>query len=104
MGQLINVTSSVIDNVVVFDTDRTIAGQDGASYARSTVVEDGTFPGRLAGRLFSTDDTIDHAWIAGNQVVVRRSGGWDDAAVEAVGTLISEFFQFYPTADRATHD
>lgn len=98
MGQLINVEPSVIDDVVVFDTDRSIAGQDGASYDRSAATDDGTFPGELAGRLLDADAAIDHVWVASNQAVVRRPGGWDDAAVAATGRLIRELFQFYPDA------
>ena len=96
MGQLINVESSVIDDVVVFDTDRSIAGQDGAAYGRDSETEDGTFPGELAARLLADDGVIDHVWVASNQVVVRRPGGWDDPAVAATGTIIRELFQFYP--------
>lgn len=98
MGQLINVESSVIDDVVVFDTDRSIAGQDGAAYDRAAATDDGTFPGELAMRVLAGDAAIDHVWIASNQVVVRRPGGWDDIAVDSTQTIISEFFQFYPTS------
>ena len=96
MGQLINVESSVIDDVVVYDTDRSIAGQDGAAYDRGSETDDGTFPGELAGRVLAGDGVIDHVWVASNQVVVRRPGGWDDTAVESTGTIIRELFQFYP--------
>ena len=96
MGQLINVESSVIGDVVVYDTDRSIAGQDGAAYDRSGATDDGTLPGELAGRLLDADEAIDHVWVASNQVVVRRIGSWDDAGVSSSGTIIGEFFQFYP--------
>jgi hypothetical protein len=96
VGQLINVESSVIDDVAVFDTDRSIAGQDGAAYDRSDGTDDGTFPGELAGRLLRADGAVDHVWVASSQVVVRRSGGWDDAAVSGTETVIAELFQFYP--------
>lgn len=98
MGQLINVASSVIDDVAVFDTDRSIAGQDGAAYDRSTPTDDGTFPGELASRLLAADDALDHVWIASNQVVARRSGGWNDAAVAATEKVVSELFRFYDEA------
>jgi hypothetical protein len=95
VGQLISVAASVIDDVAVFDTDRSIAGQDGAAYARGADTDDGTFPGELAGRVLEVDEAVDHLWIASNQVVARRSGGWDDAAVAAVQTVISDLFRFY---------
>lgn len=95
MGQLINVASSVVDDVAVFDTDRSIAGQDGAAYDRSADADDGTFPGELAGRLLGADATIDHVWIASNQVVARRPGGWDEAALASAEKVVSELFRFY---------
>lgn len=95
MGQLINVESSVIDDIAVFDTDRSIAGQDGAAYDRSTDMADGTFPGELAARLLDADGSLDHVWIASNQVVARRPGGWDDAALAAAEKVVRELFRFY---------
>lgn len=95
MGQLINVASSVVDDVAVFDTDRSIAGQDGAAYDRSTSTDDGTFPGELAGRLLATDPALDHVWVASNQVVVRRPGGWDEVSVTAAEKVVSDLFRFY---------
>lgn len=96
MGQLINVESSVIDDVAVFDTDRSIAGQDGAAYGRSSDTDDGTFPGHLAARLLAVDESIDHVWVASNEVVVRRAGGWDDHNLGVAHDTIRDFFLFYP--------
>ena len=98
MGQTINVASSVIDDIAVFDTDRSIAGQDGAAYDRSTDTDDGTFPGELARRLLAADGSLDHVWIASNQVVARRSGGWDEVALSAAEKVVSELFRFYDEA------
>lgn len=95
MGQLINVASSVVDEVAVFDTDRSIAGQDGAAYDRATDTDDGTFPGELARRLLAADTSLDHVWIASNQVVARRPGGWDEAALSAAEKVVSDLFRFY---------
>ncbi len=97
MGQLINVASSVVDDVAVFDTDRSIAGQDGAAYDRSTDTADGTFPGELAGKLLDADPVLDHVWVASNQVVARRPGGWDEASLGAAEKVVSELFRFYGT-------
>lgn len=95
MGQLINVESFQIDDVAVFDTDRSVAGQDGSAYERGAATDDGTFPGELAGRILAADSSVDHVWVASSQVVVRRSGGWDDTARGAVGTIIADLFRFY---------
>jgi hypothetical protein len=95
VGQLINVASSVIDDIAVFDTDRSIAGQDGAAYDRAVDTDDGTFPGELAGRLLAADPALDHVWVASNQVVARRPGGWDEAAVAAAEKVVAELFRFY---------
>ncbi len=98
MGQLISVEASVIDDVAVFDTDRSIAGQDGAAFERGVAPSDGTFPAELAERIYAADDEIDHVWVASNQVVVRRPGGWSDQAVATIQTVISELFRFYPAS------
>ncbi|NNF62977.1 MAG: hypothetical protein HKN07_01850 [Acidimicrobiia bacterium] len=97
MGQIINVTTQVLDDVALFDADRSITGQDGSAYANEGEAElDTTFPGRLAHRLFGVDSSIGHVFVASNQVVVRRSGGWPPAALKVASETISEFFVFYP--------
>ena len=97
MGQTIEINgNTVIDRVLMIDTDRTLAGQDGESYGtveaarRST-----TFPARLAARILDADSAIDHVFVMSNQVSVRRPGGWDGASVAAVSALIAEFFRVY---------
>jgi hypothetical protein len=94
MGQPIELTSIVLGDVALFDTDRCITGQDGAGFTRDEAVED-SFPARLAGRLFSADEALDHVFVGSNQVVVRRPSGWDDAALAAASAAIASFFVFY---------
>lgn len=94
MGQIINVTTNVLDDVALFDTDRTITGQDGSAYG-SAAEADSTFPGRLAHRLFGVDPSIVHVFVASNQAVIRRNGGWPPAALKVASDTISEFFVFY---------
>lgn len=99
MGQPIEVAATRLGDVVMFDTDRSITGQDGAAFeSRETAEADSSFPGQLAARLFVADGGIDHVFVASNQVVVRRSVGWSDDAVDEVGRVISDFFLFYPDA------
>ena len=96
MGQTIEVKSVVLGDVALFDTDRTVTGQDGNGFD-STAAARGqtTTAARLALALFGSDASIDHVFVLSNQVTVRRTGGWDDEVVgQAVG-VIRDFFIFY---------
>lgn len=97
MGQLIDVTSTtIVADVVVFDTDRSITGQDGSGFASGE--EAVSAPGlaaRLAARLFDAVAGVDNVWIASSQVVVRRPGGWSDDAVAGAADVVRRFFVFY---------
>jgi hypothetical protein len=99
MGQSIEVTARKTGAIVLFDTDRTITGQDG--FAFSSAEEAGataTFPADLASRIFASDAAVDHVFAASNQVVVRRSSDWQNSDIEAVSHVIRDFFLFYPDA------
>lgn len=100
MGQPIEITgTTTIDDVVLFHTDRSITGQDGVAFAdRHDAEGHGGFPGRLAAAIAAADGAVDHVYIASNEVVVRRSGGWDDTATSAIGEVIRRFFLFYRSA------
>ena len=88
-----------LGDVAIFDTDRSITGQDGGAYAsREEASADEDFPAQLAVRLFDLDASINHVFVASNQVVVRRSTGWDDDAVAAATDVVSSFFRYYPDA------
>lgn len=96
MGQSIVVTSKRLDGFCVFETDRSISGQDGASFSSLEEAEVGTdFPARLAGRLFMADPAIDHVYVASSDVIVRRTADWDEPSVNTASTTISELFRFY---------
>ena len=96
MGQAIQVEAKPIGNIVVFETDRSITGQDGTSYeSAEAAASDNRFPGKLAQRLFTSDAALDSVWVASNTVVVERSGGWDDATTASAADVISNFFRFY---------
>lgn len=96
MGQQIEVTSRVIGDSAIFDTDRSITGQDGSEFgsAEDAAASD-AFPNALAQRLFAADDTISSVFVASNVVTVTRPGGWDAATVAAASTVVSDFFIFY---------
>jgi hypothetical protein len=97
MGKPIAVTSSgVVGDVAVFDTDRSITGQDGIGFGSGADgVAAGSLPGSLAARLFEVVPGLTNAFVASSQVVLRRSGGWDEAARAAAGATIAHFFVFY---------
>ncbi len=96
MGQRIVLRgSTVIGDVAIFDTDRTISGQDGESFTSATAAHDGiSFSARLAERLFDLDDAIGSVFVQSNAVTVRRAGGW--SSTDEVGAAIEGFFEYYP--------
>lgn len=90
----------------MFDTDRSMTGQDGYEYASREEASRGeTFPAALAVRLFESDPRIDHVYLLSNVVVARRSGGWDGDALESAAEVIRTFFVFYEQnkAEEAPH-
>lgn len=96
MGQTIEVKSVVLGKVALFDTDRTMTGQDGHGFEPGVADEDGTTTaGRLAGELFAGDAAIDHIFILSNQVTVRRTDGWSKERADETAALIRDFFVFY---------
>ena len=96
MGQAIEVEPQVFGDVAIFATDRGLTGQNGSGYeSAAQAASDDRFPGRLAQRLFSSDDQLDNVWIASNSAVLRRPGGWDDAAVASTADVIGSFFLYY---------
>lgn len=97
MGQAIEITSTtLIDDVAMFATDRAITGQEGSGFDDLEAAEAAaTFPARLAARLFEGDDAIDRVFVASNQVVARRREGWSDRSASDAAETISRFFVFY---------
>lgn len=97
MGQKIEITSAVtIGDVAVFDTDRTLGGQDGERYKSVDETEaKTTYPAGVAKHLFSADEAVRSVYVTSNVVTVDRDGGWDEAALDEAGELISNFFLFY---------
>ncbi len=102
MGQKIQVGSTVVDDIAMFDTDRGITGQDGVSYTSGEEITSTDFPALLADRLFREVPGIDHVFVASNQVVVRRPHGWDEDVVATAAGVISSFFLFYADDNSAT--
>ena len=96
MGQPITVQSQVVGNVALYDTDRSITGQDGEGFASADEAQGGDgLPAQLAARIHSSDSGIGYVFVHSNSVSVERDGGWDEPQVDAVGEVIEEFFVFY---------
>tara|TARA_Y100000590_G_scaffold455209_2_gene603392 strand:- start:28 stop:327 length:300 start_codon:yes stop_codon:yes gene_type:complete len=97
MGQTILVETAIVDSAVVFTTDRSITGQDGASYASDKdAVDDQSFSGKLAGRLYDAMEGPGSIFIASNQVVINRSNDWEQETINRLSTVIADFFLSYP--------
>jgi hypothetical protein len=94
MGQRIDVAAVLLGEVAIFDSDRSLTGQDGSGFSKGDELDD-AFPARLAGRVFEADPEADHVFVASSQVVVRRSGPWDEAAAERISSVIRELLVFY---------
>ena len=95
MGQQIEIAvPTVIDDVAVFDTDRSLSGQDGESFGRADS-DASTFPAQLAQRVFEADATADHVFVFSNTISIRRREGWSDEALGAAHQVIADFFVFY---------
>ncbi len=96
MGQSITVESRQLDSFCVFSTDRSMSGQEGSAFDSAAATQnDNTFPAVLAQRLFAADDGIDHVYVASNDVVVRRSQGWDEHQIAATSRVIEDLFRYY---------
>jgi hypothetical protein len=97
MGQTIEINrTDVIEHVLVIDTDRSLAGQDGESFNGVEAARSKTsFPARLAVRLFEADQSVDHVFVMSNLVQVRRAVGWTDEAAQAAAQVVSDFFRYY---------
>ncbi len=93
MGQTIQVQSSVNGDVAVFDTDRTLTGQDAEAFSAPA---EGTVAADLASRLFAADPAIDHVFVQFNLVSARRQGGWDEASLQRAATIVERLFEVYP--------
>ena len=95
MGQKIEVISTVIGDVVLFDLDRSLTGQDGLAFGGAPASPDGP-PALLAQRLFQADEAISNVYILSNLVSVRRAESWPDEAVAEASRIISNLFIVYP--------
>ena len=96
MGQPIQVAARAIGDVGLFDTDRSLTGQDGVGFGSLEEARAGLGLGAsLAVRLFESDGDLDHVFVASNVVAARRSGTWSDEQLDHLTAIIGDFFVFY---------
>ncbi len=96
MGQLIEVEPVVLGDVAIFDTDRSLSGQDGETYtslAAAQAVD--TYPAMAAAALFEHDAGLVSVYVYSNTISVRRSGQWSDEQAAAAADVIRNFLVFY---------
>jgi ferredoxin/flavodoxin---NADP+ reductase len=99
MGQPIEVERRVQGEVAVFTGNRSLTGQDGAGYhPGDSVTDNGKLSAEVARRFFELDPAIDYVYVANNNVMARRPGGWNEAALDAAGDALRRFFVFYDGA------
>jgi len=96
MGQTIEVKSVVLGDVALFDTDRTMTGQDGHGFDSIAAAQaEATVAARLATALFAGEGAVNHVFVLSNQVTVRRTGEWSEESVGKTADVIRDFFIFY---------
>ena len=79
MGQPIQVIDRVVlDDVALFDTDRTLTGQDGETYTAGADPEGSSFGAAIAARLLDSDDRLGEVFVLSNTLSLRRPDGWTE--------------------------
>jgi hypothetical protein len=87
---------TTVGDVAIFTLDRNLTSMGTVAFdeAPSDPGPD-DFPALLASRIFDADVAINRVYLAANVVQVTRQRGWDDEALDAVGSLIADLFRFY---------
>lgn len=96
MGQLIEVDRLLLGDVAVFDTDRSLSGQEGETYpGPGSAAASNTFPARLASALFASVPSLVSVYVFSNTISARRSGDWTDEEAElAAGTIRNSLIHY----------
>ncbi len=97
MGQRIHAKATILDNVAILETDRTLTGQDGKGYSQPSEIL--SPDGLLANRLRAADPSIGHIHILSNMLSIVRDGGWDPSDVDRAMEVVSGLFEFYPYSE-----
>lgn len=103
MGQKIQADATIIGNIGVFVTDRSLTGQDGRDFSQAPDSDRG-WPAELARRLFLHDDGIENVHVLSNTVTVKRRRRWDHYTEDQAREVIESLFSFYVPETQAEHD
>jgi len=95
VGQLIEVEAVRLGAVAIFDTDRSLGGQDGATFTRDDLEDSTAFPAKVASSIFGADDAVTSVYVYSNTLSVHRDGDWTDDAMEIASSAIKNFLIFY---------
>lgn len=93
MGQPIEVNAVTLGRVALFDTDRSLTGQDGCSFSEQTEQSDP--PGLLANRLLESVPLITNIHVLSNTVTVSRSEDWNADLLDDATGIVAGLFVFY---------
>lgn len=102
MGQEITVRVTDIGDVVVFDLDRSLTGQDGSAYIRPPHVADTGPPAELARRLFTFDQNIESVFVLSNAVSVKAPG-WGETEIEGAAQIVRTLFIYHERVSPADY-
>ncbi len=102
MGQRIDVTSTRIGNVAIFDLDRSLTGQDGVVFPAAPKGD--SFPETLARRLWEADESLRSVYVLSNTVSIQRESDWEEEDVEVASGVISNLFIHYEVVSPEEHD
>lgn len=101
MGQLIEVDRLLLGDVAVFDTDRSLSGQEGETYASAAAADaSNTFPGRVASALFAEFPSIVSVYVFSNTISVRTSDGWAEEQADVATGIIRNSLVHYASNRR----
>ena len=96
MGQLIEVEQVVLGTVAIFDTDRSLSGQDGETFTDAQEAStSGTFPGLVAQALFNHEPQLTTVYVFSNTISVTRPRAWTDTEASDAASAIRNFLVYY---------
>jgi hypothetical protein len=97
MGQRIEIEDRrVVDDSVIFATNRGLTGADGEGYASPEEASEAqSFGARLASDLFESVEGVSRVFVSSNMVVVRGGDAWNSENLQAASTVIEDFFLHY---------
>jgi hypothetical protein len=98
VGQSIEVMDrAVVGEIAIFGIDRGLTGMDGYGFDSAEEAGAGLGPpALLAERLFGAVDRVERVFVSANDVLVQRTDGWSDDALDAASSVIADLFRHYP--------